>query len=250
MALMAAKLTAAAKEREEILYALEQAQERNTLLESSLSSSQQHFNDQVRRGDVLDGQLSEMALLLSAADARVEDLLAHQRQKDEMIHALEAEIEGAMNAHQEDMEQWELERRQLNARLAQFGVAPPTPLAANTATVATSPMRSGAKSVSPRRQQPPAHPDSQPGSPVRAAEKMAESPKAQVALASEAVPINNDLKNLKDKLAAKQREMTEELARTQKLLAAAEDKLKRVQADLASSRDQTVELQRSLTRRA
>ena len=48
---------------------------------------------QVRRGDVLDGQLSEMALLLSAADARVEDLLAHQRQKDEMIHALEAEIE-------------------------------------------------------------------------------------------------------------------------------------------------------------
>ena len=68
-----------------------------------------------------------------------------------------------MNAHQEDMEQWELERRQLNARLAQFGVAPPTPLAANTATVATSPMRSGAKSVSPRRQQPPAHPDSQPG---------------------------------------------------------------------------------------
>ena len=47
MALMAAKLTAAAKEREEILYALEQAQERNTLLESSLSSSQQRFNDQV-----------------------------------------------------------------------------------------------------------------------------------------------------------------------------------------------------------
>ena len=42
----------------------------------------------------------------------------------------------------------------------------------------------------------------------------------------------------------------QELARTQKLLAAAEDKLKRVQADLASSRDQTVELQRSLTRRA
>ena len=49
--------------------------------------------NQVRRGDVLDRQLSEMASLLATANARVEDLLAHQRQKDETMHALEAEIE-------------------------------------------------------------------------------------------------------------------------------------------------------------
>ncbi len=42
----------------------------------------------------------------------------------------------------------------------------------------------------------------------------------------------NDLQDLKDKLGAKQRDIAEELARTQKLLEAAEAKLKQAKENL------------------
>jgi predicted nucleic acid-binding Zn-ribbon protein len=47
VARLEAELAAAKRSREELLYALEQAHERNAFLESSLTSSQRSLNDQV-----------------------------------------------------------------------------------------------------------------------------------------------------------------------------------------------------------